>query len=436
MRDISVKGVVAVGAIGGVLILLLFLAISGSRAYTVTALFGNAGQLVPGNQVQIGGLRIGSVKRVGLSDDGQAEVQLELDRDYAPLHQNTTAAIRVPGLAGIAARYVTLTPGPDNGPVIPDGGILPAEDTQGPVEVDALFSALDPRTLAALQKTIQGSAEAFKGRGRDAMQAIEELNPALTQSSATLEQAVRDQEAVKQLLAQTSGIVRTLAARRDELERGTSATAAATGAIARQRTALADTLALAPPALRQANTTLSNVRGLLDQARPAIAEARPAARGASDLIPRLRPLVNRVRSQSGRIRQLAGEDVPGLLDELPGLAEAGVPVLGSLAKALDDLAPVISELRPYVPDVIGGLGGGGGTSSGYYDANGEYSRVEFVAGESTLTGVLGGLTSVFEETALRRCPGAAETYPPADGSAPFMDGGRASCDPSLGISRP
>jgi phospholipid/cholesterol/gamma-HCH transport system substrate-binding protein len=432
----SVARIAAAGAVAGVVVLLLYILIAGQASYRVTAMFENAGQLVPGNQVLIGGIRAGSVESVGLSDDGRAEVVLKMEPGYAPLHQNTTAVVRVPGIAGIAGRYISLTPGPDNLPEIKNGGIVPQEDTQGPVEVDALFSALDPRTLGSLQRVIQGTAESFKGRGQDAMRAIHELNPALTESAATLHEAVRDQAAVKQLLSGTSDIVETLAARRAELEQGTSATAAATGAIARERAALAQSIAETPAALRTANTTLVNVRGLLNDVSPAISDARPAARATSQIVPRLRPLLSRVRSEAGGIRRLVGTDLPDLLDQLPGIADEGVPVLKGLARALDSLGPVVSELRPYTPDLIAGLGGVGGASAGYYDANGEYARVAFVGGERMLSGPAAGLPDLIEQGAVRRCPGAAEVYPPPDNSAPFTDGGNVSCDPTLGYDQP
>ena len=53
----------------------------GSDAYTVTARFQNAGQLVKGNQVEVGGRPVGSVKSIGLADDGMAEVKFQVDGD-------------------------------------------------------------------------------------------------------------------------------------------------------------------------------------------------------------------------------------------------------------------------------------------------------------------------------------------------------------------
>ena len=72
----------------------------------------------------------------------------------------------------------------------------------------------------------------------------------------------------------------------------------------------------------------------------------------------------------------------------------------------------------------------------YYDANGHYARVsstfdDFKLGEkNTLTPVTPqqGLEGL-KTGQLRRCPGGA-TQPAADGSSPFTDEGKLSCDPS------
>src|SRR5438552_3682673 len=118
-----------------------------SSGYTVVARFENASQIVPGNEVQIGGVSVGSVDSVDLADDGEAELTLSLDSDVAPLHQGTIAMVRVTSLASRAGRYVSLVPGPNNAPSIPDGGTISAQDTVSAVDFDQLFDFLDPRTV-------------------------------------------------------------------------------------------------------------------------------------------------------------------------------------------------------------------------------------------------------------------------------------------------
>src|SRR5258707_9830929 len=107
-----------------------FLLLNSSSGYTVHALVSDAGQIVKGNEVQVGGVPIGSVDAVKLRDGGRsAELDLSIDGSEVPLHQGTTATIRNPSLTSVAGRYVSLVPGPNSAPEIPDGGDIPTSDT-------------------------------------------------------------------------------------------------------------------------------------------------------------------------------------------------------------------------------------------------------------------------------------------------------------------
>ena len=96
MRSLSAIGrVAAVGAlIAAVVLVALVLFGGGSGGYTVKARFLNAGQLVKGNPVQVGGVPVGSVKGIQITDDGHAEIKLSIDGDHAPLRRGTRAEIR------------------------------------------------------------------------------------------------------------------------------------------------------------------------------------------------------------------------------------------------------------------------------------------------------------------------------------------------------
>src|SRR6185503_10465656 len=102
---------------------------------SVTATFQTAGQLVKGNEVQIGGKAVGKVTSIDLTDEGQAEIEMEVDSDFKPLHDGTRATIRVGSLSGIAGRYVSISPGPNDNDEIDDGGQIMADDTTTPVDL-------------------------------------------------------------------------------------------------------------------------------------------------------------------------------------------------------------------------------------------------------------------------------------------------------------
>ena len=78
--------------------------------------FANAGQLVKDDDVQVGGRRIGSIRKIELTADNQAQIEIEVEEPYAPLHAGTRGLIRATSLSGVANRYIALTPGPAEQP--------------------------------------------------------------------------------------------------------------------------------------------------------------------------------------------------------------------------------------------------------------------------------------------------------------------------------
>src|SRR5919109_3348400 len=98
-------------------------------ATTYRLRFQDAGQLVEDDDVQVGGRRVGAVRDITLTDDNQAEVEIAVDDDFAPLHEGTTATIRATSLSGIANRYIALTPGPNSNRALQDGDTLGTDKT-------------------------------------------------------------------------------------------------------------------------------------------------------------------------------------------------------------------------------------------------------------------------------------------------------------------
>ena len=86
-RALSVAALVAAVAVVAVLVL------SGGSSYRVHALFQDAGQLVKGDRVLVGGVTIGEVSDITLDDHSQAVVTLKInDGDFHPLHDGTRAS--------------------------------------------------------------------------------------------------------------------------------------------------------------------------------------------------------------------------------------------------------------------------------------------------------------------------------------------------------
>src|SRR6201989_354179 len=119
-------------------------------------LFQNAGQLVPENQVMIGGSPVGTVANIELSPSNLAEVEVEVEQD---LHEGTTATIRATSLSGVANHYVSISPGPNSNPSLDEGAELGLSSTTTPVDIDQFFNPFPPPVRKGLRQFIEANAE-------------------------------------------------------------------------------------------------------------------------------------------------------------------------------------------------------------------------------------------------------------------------------------
>ncbi len=111
-RKSRLSRVVALAALIVAFILVVYvLFFSGGGGRTYHLLFQNGGQLVSGNQVLVAGQPIGSVDSISLTDNSQADVTVSMD---VPLREGTVAVIRTTSLSGVANRYISITPAPND----------------------------------------------------------------------------------------------------------------------------------------------------------------------------------------------------------------------------------------------------------------------------------------------------------------------------------
>ena len=433
----------AVAAVLTAIVAAALLLFGGGGGYQVSATFENAGQLVKGNQVEVGGRPIGSVTAIDLTNDARARVTMKLDQDE-PLREGTTATVRATSLSGYANRYVALDLGPDNAPTIRDGGEIKADDTTSIVDIDQLFDTLDPNTRTALQQVIRGSAQQIRGKTRQASRSLLYLNPALSTSSRVLDEVVADRATFERFLSDTSQVVAAIAARRGDLAALVGNANSTAAAIGDENRSLARTLDLLPPTLRNANSTFVNLRSTLDDLDPVVDAAKPATRRLAPLLRQLRPLVHDARPTIRDLRVLirapgSGNDLIDLLLQMPRLEAVSRGAFPRGVRTLQQAQPVLEYVRPYSPDLTGWFTRFGQDASNY-DANGHYARIQpiFNAFQVTQTPAgqvltpntnrLGGLQTGKSQ----RCPGGA-IQPAPDGSNPW-DGpasqGNFDCDPS------
>ena len=396
MRNSSLIGrVAALAAVAIAIVAVVVILLSGASSYQVKAIFTNASQLVPGDQVQVAGNPVGSVSKITLTPSGQAELTLTIDNStYQPLHQGTDATVRLASLSGIANRYIDLRLGSGTAAKIPNGGVIPTSDTTSAVDFDQLFNTLDGPTRKGLQNVIQGSGAQYANAGAKAQAAWQYLNPAVASSSLLFRELNRDTSKFTNFIVKSGNLVSDIAQRQSDLSGLVAHLNTTTQALAAQHTALGQSLQRLPGFMRLANTTFVNLRSALDDLQPLVDASKPVAPKLQRLLEQLKPLaedsVPTIRDLSNIIKK------PGADNDLIELTKLGVPLAQATVRdikangktrpgafpvsttALNDSTPELATARPYAVDLTGWFEGY--THPGTIDANGGASRIAPVVG--------------------------------------------------------
>ncbi len=440
------------GAIVFALIALLAIWITRDDSYEYKLVFENAGQMVRGDLVRIGGSGVGTVNAIELNDSGQAEITVAIDEQYAPLHQGSRATIRHTGLIGTANRYIDISPAPNFKPELADGATVPGDKTQSIVEIDQFFNTFTPKTREGLDHFIQGFADWYAGQEKNASQATKYFPPALAQATKLFRELNRDSEDFQALLIETSKAMGAIEERSADLTGLVDNAGTTAAAISSDTESLRKVLVDLPPALRQGGETFAALRGpAIDDLERFVVESEESARVLPGFLRRFRPLVRDSVPLFKQLRVMfngpgAGNDLYDTMVDLPPLAKSADKAFPRASKSLQQSTPIWGFIRPYGPDLTAWLRSFGGAMAPY-DANGHYARSVPVFDAFNFTDDASGGTLTPKPPAqrgqspylstgnLRRCPGAGAPAP-ADGSAPFVDMGELAnpdCDPSQRI---
>ena len=429
-------------ALAVAVIVLAVIFFSGNGGHKYTLVFQNAGQLVPDNQVLIGGSPAGTVESIGLTDDNLAEIHIEVDQE---LHEGTTATIRATSLSGVANHYVSISPGPNSNEPLEDGAELGLSSTTTPVDIDQLFNTFPPRVQKALSNFIRGNAAIYRGQGENANESYKYFGTALNRAGAFARELNADQRLLSRFIVSSARLTTAVAGRGEQLSSAIGNANTAFNAIAAETEAFDQTLRRLPPVLRQSNTTFVNLRAALDDLEPLVDTARPATRELAPFLRELRPVFQKLVPFTRNLRLVVdrpgkANDARELLAVLPKVQNLTSRTFPHSEEAIEDFQPNLNFIRAYTPDFFNAIGKLGQVA-GYYDGNGHYVRAatagqnlfRYDAATSELEPISKGEQfAPFGSTDVKtRCPGGA-TQPAPDGSNPWVGGDSvdsSECDP-------
>ncbi len=431
-RGVTPARIAAIAVLAVAVIALGVVILGGNGEHRYRLLFQNASQLVPDNQVLIGGHRVGSVESIDLTDDNLAEVEVSVEQE---LHEGTTATIRATSLSGVANHYVSIGPGPNSNPPLAEGATLGLASTTTPVDIDQFFNTFPAPVRRALGQFIRGNATWYAGRGADANSSFKYFGVGLNRAGALLRELTADERLFARFLVSSSRLGTAVSERSEELSSAIANASTAFGAIAEENVALGRSLALLPPTFRQANTTFVNLRAALDDLEPLIETSATATKGLAPFLRELRPVLSKAVPVFKNLRLTVARpgfanDANELLAALPTVQQRASRTFPHAEAAVAGFQPNLEFFRAYAPDLFNGFAKLGQVTAPY-DGNGHYARVSFsdlnifkYAGSGNALEPISPSEQydVFGDSApvTRRCPGGA-SQPAADGSSPFVE---------------
>jgi virulence factor Mce-like protein len=339
-----------------VVIVAMFLAYNANQGlpfvptYQLKAQTPSAANLVRGNEVRIGGTRVGSVDSITAEqqEDGTsiAVLGLKLERSVKPLPKDSTVLIRPRSALGL--KYVELTRGTSE-EGFEDGDTIPLRQaTPAPVEFDDFVNMFDEETRDASQTNLRGFGDALAGRGQSINQAIGAFRPLLRDAIPVLQNLTSPQTNLPRFimeLADAARIVAPAAETQADLFVNLDRTFGALREVARPY--IQESISEGPETLDAAirgfpvqRPFLANTEGLFRELRPGVRALRGAAPDLADALEVGTPTLRRLPPLNRRLTSL--------LLELERFAEDPMVPRGirRLTDTVRTLNPTLQYLAP------------------------------------------------------------------------------------------
>lgn len=379
----------------------------GKPTTVVKAAFGDVGALRSGDDIRIGGVRVGQVGDINLVDN-QAVVELKFDGDK-PVYRNSKAVTASVGArSALGQKYVDFTPGTPDAGEVGENDVIPSAKTEGAQELSDVLAVFDEPTRKALQDTLRETGGGVVGHQqdlRDALGALPEELPDLgTVASALATDDGKDLTGTLRALDSLSGRFTNRQQEISALVGQLKTTLDAVGVDGGKP--LADVVDKAPDTLGKARGALQSLQAPLADAQAAMSSLKPGADALGQATPDVRGVLR--------------EGVPPL-DKVPGVAGQAEPAVGALTQTFSDARPLAPAVRsavgsahvpleilaPYSPEIASWFSyTANALSRG--DAAGHWLRIYPLFNTESLSGALSALKD----------PVTARNAYPAPGQAP------------------
>lgn len=348
----------AVGALGVIALIAITIAIApggSSNTHPVHVRLSQATNVLEGQWIREGGVKVGQVTKVKPVDRGRAvQIDLSIDDDHWPIPRSSTMEVRYGGTITYANRYIRLLRGKAGGPMMEDGYDLPPASFVRPLEADTLLRTFTPKVRGDLKGFFDSIGPAMQLSRTPLRASLQQRRaPALLrEGSALFEDFNQAQDALNALVVTGDHVIDSVQRANPDVGNLVQGAAGTYAAIADEAQGVRETLDEAPSTLvttratlRQAETTLTSARELTDKMGPGVTELR---RIAAPLARTLTTVADVGPDAQATLRTLrtAAPDLDGLLANLTN-------TMPSLEKVGERGATAMHCIRPYSPEIAG-----------------------------------------------------------------------------------
>jgi ABC-type transporter Mla subunit MlaD len=281
--------------------------------YDLYANLPNAENLIAGNDVRIGGNRVGAVDTITAvrRSDGTTYVRLhmKLQKSLDPLPLGSDLVVRSQSALGLM--YLQITPAGTGG-YKPDATIPLSRAQPTPVALDTVVNTFNAPTRDGQDYLLRGLGNGLAGRGYDLNRTIHVAPRLLGDLDRVMRNLAGPQTRLRRLfpaLERTALILRPVAQTQGELFANLDTTFTALAAVAQPD--IEDTIARTPPAEQagirgfpEQRAFLANSTGLVHELRPGVAQLPATLPQLADALELGTPALRRSPALSRRLERL------------------------------------------------------------------------------------------------------------------------------------
>ncbi|MDE0775868.1 MAG: MlaD family protein [Nocardioides sp.] len=285
---------------------------------TVHAQLTNAPAISPGNgqEVRIAGVPVGTIVSASVTEEGEADLTLEIDREYE-VYQDARLVLRPK--SPLNEIYIELYPGTEAAGRLDDGGTIASSQTAAPIQQDAVLEHLDDKTRAAFTSLLAESDNALATAPADLAPGLRATNTTL-QNLGQVSDALDSRREALATLVTNLGVVVQAVGHDDTRLAGLATKAQSTLNVLDEKNA-------------ELNASLAALPGFEDSLNSSTAKI-------TELSAQLKPTLDNVQRATDSL-PTALTKLTGTLDELADLSTVAGPLV-------TEARPLARDLRPFV----------------------------------------------------------------------------------------